>query len=249
MVKTTRNSALGASFSEVPMKLVLVCGPWSSGTTAVAGLLARLGAVGFGPYFRVNDPIRPNTYELIPFRDALRPFISERTLSLAPNAERDVESALLVLRARIENQEFGCYDRGSGPPVFLKYPFSALVIPQICTVFDTKLVYVLRGLADIERTRVRRHWEEQLGKRGAEVIYASMFRILVEHEYPTMILRYAELLKSPVQVAHELVQFAGLAVSADEIVTAAAFIDSPKDKLLPANWDKVQVGYGSNKIR
>lgn len=231
------------------MKLILVCGPWSSGTTAVAGLLARLGALGFGPYFTVNDPIRPNTYELIPFRDALRPFISERTLTLAPNVEQDVENALHVLRARIENQEFGRYDRASGPPVLLKYPLSALVIPQICKVFDTKLIYVLRRLADIERTRLRRHWDEQLGKLGAEVIYADMFRALVEHEHPTMMLRYAELLNSPAKVAQELAQFAELSVSTEEILAAATFIDLPKDKLLPPHWDKFQVSFGSKKAR
>src|SRR5229473_7370434 len=149
------------------MKLLLVCGPWSSGTTAVAGLLAQLGAAGFGPYFRVNDPIRPNTYELIPFRDALRPFISEPTLSLLPDAERNVESSLRQLRRRIEDQEFGPYDGASNRPIFLKYPLSALVIPQICNVFDTKLIYVLRPFEAVEQTRLRRRWDPELGRKGA----------------------------------------------------------------------------------
>jgi hypothetical protein len=60
-----------------------------------------------------------------------------------------------------------------------------------------------------------------------------MFRELVEHVYPTMILRYDELLKSPAKIAQELVQFAELGASPAEIRTAAAFIDSPQDKLLP----------------
>lgn len=38
------------------MKLLLVCGPYDSGTSAAAGLLANLGAVGLGPYHRTNDP-------------------------------------------------------------------------------------------------------------------------------------------------------------------------------------------------
>jgi hypothetical protein len=233
----------------MPMKVLLVCGPWSSETTAVAGLLAQLGAVGFGPYLRVNDPIRPNTYEFIPFRDALRRFISEETLSLAPDAEREVESILRLLRKRIERQEFGPYNPDSGPPIFLKHPLSALVLPQICAVFDTKLIYVLRPLAEIERTRLRRRWGAQLGRQGAEVVYPAMFDNLVEQVYPTMILRYAELMKAPAKVAQELVQFAGLTASPAQIKAAAAFVNSPKDKLLPRNWQNVQVGYGSTKAR
>ena len=31
------------------MQLILVCGPWSSGTTVVAGLLERLGLRGLPP--------------------------------------------------------------------------------------------------------------------------------------------------------------------------------------------------------
>jgi hypothetical protein len=217
----------------MPMNVLLICGPWGSGTTAVAGLLARLGVIGFGPYFQCSDPIRPNTYELIPFRNALRPFLIERTLSLVSNSEQDVESSLRQLRTRIENQDFGPYNGASSPPIFLKYPLAALVIPQICNIFETKLIYVLRPVADIERTRLRRRWYAELGKQGAKVIYASMFRELVEHVYPTMILRYDELLKSPAKIAQELVQFAELGASPAEIRTAAAFIDSPQDKLLP----------------
>src|SRR5262249_11152257 len=113
------------------MKVLLICGPWSSGTTAVAGLLDRLGATGFGPYFRVNDPIRPNTYEFVPFRDTLRRFISEETMSVAPEAERDLEAELRGIRERIHRQEFGPYEPASAPPIFLKHALAALVIPQI----------------------------------------------------------------------------------------------------------------------
>src|SRR5207245_5008002 len=98
--------------SETPMKLLLVCGPWCSGTTAVAGLLYHLGAVGFGPYVKINVSKWPNSFELMPFRDTLRAFISPGTLSLPANSEKDAESRLRILRARMEHQEFGSYDAG-----------------------------------------------------------------------------------------------------------------------------------------
>jgi len=207
------------------MKLLLACGPWCSGTSAVAGLLERLGAVGFGPYMQINDSKRPNTYEFIPFRDTLRTFISPRTLSLTPDSV-DVEAKLRKLRTRMENQEFGPYDATAGRPIFLKHPLSALVISQICNVFDTKLIYVLRPLTDIEATHQRRRWPPQFGKGAAEEIYANMFRILVDRVYPTMILRYPELLRSPEKVVKELVRFTELGASAIDIQSAVAFIDS-----------------------
>jgi hypothetical protein len=217
------------------MKLALICGPWCSGTTAVAGLLERLGAIGFGPYLQINDPKRPNSYEFIPFRDTLHAFISLRTLSPVPNSEQGLESRLRMLRTRMENQEFGAYDPGSRRPIFLKHPLSALVIPQICGVFETKLIYVLRPLTDIETTRKRRRWPPQYGKPAAETIYGNMFRILVDRTYPTMILRYPELLRSPEKVAKELVQFTELGASTVEIQDAAAFIESSIANPSPVN--------------
>ncbi len=223
------------------MKLLLICGPWSSGTSGVAGLLARLGAEGFGPFFMCNDHMRPNTYELVPFRNAMRPFLIEQTLSLVPNSEQKIESSLRSLRTRIENQEFGAYDIASGPPIFLKYPLSALIIPQICNVFETKLIYVLRPFEAVEQTRLRRRWDPELGRKGAEVIYSAMFHALIENEYPTMILRYTELIESPIKIAQELVSFAELRATAAEIQAASAFIGPPN----PTARDSIRyVGFG-----
>src|SRR5215469_9704282 len=115
------------------VKLLLVCGPWSSGTTAVAGLLAKLGVAGLDPYFRSNDPRTRNTYESIAFREVIHAVASEESLSLRPRI--DVMPHLREFHARILNRQPGDYHG----PVFLKYPLSALVIPQICELFDTRL--------------------------------------------------------------------------------------------------------------
>ena len=49
------------------IKLILVCGPFGSGTTAVAGVLAGLGLPGIEPFVS-NDEHTPNTFESIAFR-------------------------------------------------------------------------------------------------------------------------------------------------------------------------------------
>ncbi len=90
-----------------------------------------------------------------------------------------------------------------------------------------RLIYVLRPLTDIEATRRRRRWPPQYGKPAAETIYANMFRILVDRTYPTIIVRYPELLRSPETVAKQIVEFTELATGSIDIEAAAAFIVSP----------------------
>ena len=190
------------------MKLLLVCGPWGSGTTAVAGLLAQLGAVGFGPYLQTSDERMENSYELIPFREMVQSVASEQFVSVKSGV--DVEAAVRKFRDRIISQELGPYDVTSGPPIFLKYPLSALIVPQICKVFDTHLIYVVRPLGDIEATRVRRNWEALYGAKGAEVIYWHMFTLLINQVLPTTIVRYPELIAWPLEHTRLLAGLAGL---------------------------------------
>ena len=126
------------------MRLLLVCGPWGSGTTAVAGLLERLGAIGFGPYFHTNDPHTGNAYELIPFRDLIRRFVSEATLALPDGGAGEVEAALRWFRGRIESQALGPYDVASGLPIFFSSStaFSHLATTIVATAFPIRFVGV-----------------------------------------------------------------------------------------------------------
>jgi hypothetical protein len=208
------------------MKLLLVCGPFGSGTTAVAGLLARLGAIGFGPYFQPADARTPNSHELIAFRDLLLTLASEQTTTLLSGI--DVKTALDKFRDRIANQEFGPYDNNSEIPIFLKHPLSALIIPQICAAFETRLIYLVRPLRDIELSRRRRKWGAQYGAKAAGIIYTHMFNALINYSFPTMIVRYPELIDQPMEHVRKLSAFAGLKSSSDVMREAAAFVRSPK---------------------
>ena len=208
------------------MKLLLVCGPFGSGTTAVAGLLARLGAIGFGPYYQPADDRTPDSHELIAFRDVMLTLASEETTTLLP--EGDVKTALEIFRDRIANQEFGAYDSSAGIPIFLKHPLAALIIPQICAVFETRLIYLVRPVRDIESSRRRRKWGAQYGAKAAGIIYSHMFNALINHSIPTTIVRYAELINAPLDHARRLAAFAGLKGDAAVMREAAAFVRSPK---------------------
>jgi hypothetical protein len=203
------------------IKLILVCGPFGSGTTAVAGVLAGLGLPGIEPYFVSNDERTPNTFESIAFRETLQRIVSEETLSFKPGVERGAE--IKCLHDRI--------DTLGHTTIFLKHPLSAMLILDLGKTFELKLVYVLRPLADIEATRQRRNWFAHTGMAGAQVIYSRMFSALINHSFPTIIMRYPEMLADPVDATTTLAQFAGLAVEAHTIKHAAGFIRSPEARL------------------
>jgi len=209
------------------VKILLVCGPWGSGTTAIAGLLLRLGAIGFGPYFHTNDPRTPNAYEFLPFRELVRRHVSVETLSPRESQPSEIEADLRGLRERIERQEFGPYNSLSSPPIVLKSPPSAFLLPQICRVFDVKLISVMRPLRQIERTRLRRGWPAQHGEKGAEVIYRHLSRTLDLHAHAHMRVKYDDVLRSPSDLARRLAEFAGLEAAPDQIEVAADFIRRP----------------------
>ena len=200
------------------MQLILVCGPWSSGTTVVAGLLERLGLRGLPPYFVTSDPRTSNSFESMDFRRLIGELVDENTLRMRvdwPVAQQ----RLLEFRKSLEQQA----DDGAAP-LFLKYPPSALLIPEICEVFATRLVYVLRPMQAIEATRERRSWQVQFGAAGAQVLYPAMFQALVDYEFPTHLVRYTELLRDPAAHAGQLARFCGLPADADVIARAAAFV-------------------------
>ncbi len=199
------------------MKLVLVCGPWSSGTTAVSGMLEQFGLNGLGPFFQTNDVRMKNSFESNAFREVIDALASDETLKLLTKPKEAV-AALRDFRSRIEAQEFGAV--APDETIFLKYPLSALLIPQLCQAFEARLIYVLRPLKAIEATRLRRGWGPNFGAVGAEVLYSRMFQVLVELPIPTQVLRYPELQAAPLPHARQIAAFCGLKPDAERLAAA-----------------------------
>lgn len=208
------------------MRLILVTGPWSSGTSAVAGMLDALGIDGRGPFFRTNDKRTPNSFESTAFRDVIDSVASDATLQLTAG-HQEVVAAIQKFRETIQP----AVPDGVLPECFfLKYPLSALAIPHIARVFDTRVVHVLRPLRQIESTRQRRGWGENFGAKGAQVIYSKMFQALIELPIPSMIVRYPDLLKNPQPFARALAEFSGMKnLAQDRITSAAATVQKDRD--------------------
>ena len=83
-------------------------------------------------------------------------------------------------------------------------------------------------MRDIESSRRRRKWGAQYGAKAAGIIYSHMFNALINHSFPTTIVRYAELINAPLEHARKLAAFVGLKSNADVMREAAAFVRAPK---------------------
>jgi hypothetical protein len=189
------------------MPLVLVCGPWSSGTSAVAGLLANLGVPTPGPHVRINDPNTPLTYEMEPFRELLQRLASEDTLTRLVSDDA-------AMRALREFRDDVLRVHGDQGEVFmLKHALAALVLRELGELFELRVVCVIRPLADIERTRLRRKWTPEFGEIGAKVIYKHLFSFFVNSDVPFHFVRYGDLLADPAHIAGKLTAFLGLRVN------------------------------------
>lgn len=206
------------------MRVLLVSGPWGSGTTAVAGLLARLGVVSFGPYFESNDPRTRITYEFLPFREVVRRHVSVRTLIRHNSTADEVERDFRALRRRIEAQEFGPYKPNASAPVLFKSPPSAFLLPEISKVFDLRLVLVRRSLEQIEQSRLRRGWAPQFGKLGAEVIYRQIASAIDSCAFPCTAIEYDDLLNAPMNAAQRLAESAQIEPEPDQVDAAVRFV-------------------------
>ncbi len=192
--------------------LLLVCGPWSGGTSATAGVLAALGVNAPGPYLGIADPRTPNTYEMVAFQLLMQSLVSEQTLERLVSSSEMVR-ALTHFRDVTLPEALKQQGMDSKQPVLLKHALASFILPEICQVFDVRLVLVTRPLAEVESTRVRRGWPEQYGSYGASQIYGHVFSYVVNADLPYHIVRYPELLTQPQAAIDTLADFIGMPVS------------------------------------
>jgi predicted O-linked N-acetylglucosamine transferase (SPINDLY family) len=224
---SARRAATAPDAGRVP--LVLVCGPWSSGTSAVAGLLANAGLPAPGPYVSVNDPRTPATYEMRAFQLVLKSLASEQTMKLTATPQQIVQALRKFRDGPLREALAALGSEAAARPVMLKHALTALMLPQICEVFDTRIVSVIRPLPAIEATRQRRRWQANMGAAGARVVYRHMFEHLVSEETPFMTLRYADMLAKPEATLDALAAFCSLPLDEAHRAKALAFVARPKD--------------------
>jgi len=206
------------------MRIILICGAFGGGTSAVAELVWKLGALGLSPWFQSDDPRTINTYESLAFRDAILAGCCEKTMTIRPGGAEQVTHDLMRLKTELEEASLQNRDASSHGVCFLKYPLSALFINQINDVFKIKCVYVVRNLEDIERSRLRRGWPMEFGALGAGVIYRAMWDFAQSNAEPIHCLTYEDLVRNPMAHAASLAQFCGLTATEPQIADATNHI-------------------------
>jgi hypothetical protein len=203
-------------------KVLLICGPWGSGSSALTGFLANAGFFAPEPYHTVPDPLTPKTFETDAFRLALAPFISESDLIKTHKSNDIIESLNLFQNVFLLSKN---KDLPKEKPFFLlKHPTSIFFLDELFLVFDVHLVCINRSLIDIENTRIRRNWPSCYGKEGASVIYDKFFNYVKDNNKIFLSLSYESLLSKPESILVEVAKFLGVSFSDEEISNAKIFI-------------------------
>ena len=194
------------------MDLVLVSGPWGSGTSATAGAVKHLGIKTPKPYFVVtDDPKTPITYENKLFRETVLEIAEEHTLR-KKKSPSDIKDSLYRFKENIK-AELNLTDKSR---ILLKLPLSAIILDEISEIFQTQLIVCLRPITEIERSRQRRQWPAHFGAIGARIIYAElMAHIANKEDTKYTMIRYKELLKNPGKELQRLAEFLALTPSKD----------------------------------
>lgn len=209
------------------MDVIIVAGPWGSGTTAVIGALNSLGVPTLGPYFQSSDSNTKNTFELVPFRDLILSYVDEATLTHKRNYRSEFVPALEQFRIQLENVMWSDQRNNTKKLLALKMPLASICLPEICNTFKTKIIVVLRPLEEIEAGRLRRNWISLYGSLGAYRIYNRIFQDLVEHKLSFLGISYDDLVNNTCQSLKKIIEYCDLNDLQKNLESAKTFVVSP----------------------
>lgn len=144
-------------------QVAVVLGPWSSGTSAVAGVVTALGAHAHPPHAQLTDPRTPRSFESLALRRILVDCFDHDRL------ERTGAPSVARLR------------EWAGPGLSVaKMPMLTFFLPEVLEAWEARFLIVRRSLEAIEATRLRRGWPVVYGRAGAVRIEAEINRGLPE---------------------------------------------------------------------
>ncbi|MFU7528111.1 hypothetical protein [Qipengyuania sp. ASV99] len=174
------------------LPVICVLGSWSSGTTAVAGYIAKAGAWPCPPHFLINDDKSPESLESAALRARCQDVFDERTL-IKVGSVRDFTA---WLGPWLQEQSHIACDAGR-THIVIKHPLLSLLVRPVSECCEAKWVMVTRPLEQIEATRIRRKWPVIYGELGAKTLYPAAFSALVRLGQSHVTLSFPEFLSSP----------------------------------------------------
>ncbi len=206
------------------MKLIFIAGPWGSGTTALTGALSQLGVPTLGPYFESSDPKTKNTYELLSFRDLILNYVDEPNLQHKFTYRSYFTPALEAFKLQLEKEVAANSPHSSTQRIALKLPIASLCLPEICKTFATKVILMHRPIDEIEASQRRRAWPSLYGSKGAQALYSTLFKDIVQHKLSFIGQSYHDLVTNTDQSLNKIIDYCELNDLRHNLGNANAFI-------------------------
>ena len=196
---------------------IAVLGLYSSGSTAIAGMLHRLGVNLGAPFWRsTGDASSVNFYEPYDLNWHLRRWWDEPKLKRCVTREYRVEvlAAWAMLQAAI-----------SPKPIGAKHPLLSLCGGDLLDAWgaETQFVWAWRPLTDSIASLQRRGWFAGYETSVQEQLWNALSEF-EESRVQLVRFEWDRVREDPVGVAHQLASLAGIEPSEKQIVTAASFI-------------------------
>ena len=182
-------------------QIVLISGPWGSGTTALCKLIARLEINTPGPYFQTNDPRTRSSYEMLEFNRLINKCVDEKTLT-KKLSDTEIENLIASFSERKELEP-------ANRLTALKTPASSAILNEFSEHFSPRLIICLRDYEAIEASRIRRGWPAHFGVEGAKKIYSQLNEFIANTDTPFLFVRYSDLTDQSTvrQTVGEIIRF------------------------------------------
>ncbi|SDG14541.1 hypothetical protein SAMN05216241_1065 [Limimonas halophila] len=209
----------GAVRSPDDVRPIVVLGSWSSGTTAVTGYLARLGAYSCPPHVQTKDPRTPNSHEPTGLRDAVLSRVDQFSLKAK---EGDTSGFREWLHEWLQEQKRYAAEAGCSH-LIMKHPVSAFFIADLQAVCEPTFLVVTRPFEAIERSRQRRGWHPVYGQAGAKVIYQTIFGKVVNQDINALSVSFDRFRADPT-LGGRLHTWVGMDPSAHTVDAALAWV-------------------------
>lgn len=206
---------------KVSLPMVAVLGPYSGGTSAVAGALHHLG-VSMGSHFESPDKTnRSGNFEAIELARLCRLMFEEPWLT--ENVDLETRIKLLAIWASSHTKSHSPAHRLVGG----KHPMLSLMGPEITNAWQRPtIVSVERDENAIVNSLVKRQWGWPLDAclSVTRQLIASREHFLQSTSLPVIRVQYETLICDPQRVLDQLCQFLNLSPTQEELVKAVEFL-------------------------
>jgi hypothetical protein len=203
------------------MQKVVILGAWASGTSAMAGILERMGYYTCPSHWITYDERTPISYGPNALRDIVLPCMEEAELTTKEGLDRTALQKKLAAWSEAEEKKA---EQGGWRGLAIKLPHLAFFLPEVCAAWDPDFLVMTRQLNAIETTRKRRAWQPYLGAAGAKAIYNKVFGDLLALQRSYLTVAFDELRGEPGREIDRVAAFIGLQPGAYDREKALAWV-------------------------